>query len=496
MKNTIKNTTIVAFVLVFSFSGLFNSAFAASNGNATFWNGEELVPIYWDGSSTGNNGNGNNGGNNNGDDQVVTLSATNVDEDSARLRGEVTNGNNVDVWFVIDDNDSTPSCSDDDIQYNVSGDYDDGDQFSRTISGLDSDETYYFRACTDEDSGSVRSFTTDDDNGNNNNNDDDDNYNYNGNNDVVAITSVATDVTTSSAILNGLSIISDGGSGNAWFEYGLTTALGQRTPNQSVSEGSNNVSRQILNLSPRTPYFFRMVVQNSEGTDAGEIKVFTTGGFSTNTNAGNNSGNNGNSNNGGNTTTVVTTNDKVFLGLDITSNLEIVSVGDIVTYTISYNNISGNDLKNVIMQVTLPYEVAFQKSTLGGYSKPTHTVTVTVENLPKGAKGSFVVVGEVLKSARGSSIIIASLLGIHDHPTIEDAKVDSMSYSIIEVNKGGTNQSANSVFAGKFFPTSFIGWLLIVLIILIIILIARKIVKDKEEREEEKNKEEGIKIAK
>ncbi|MEZ4113929.1 MAG: hypothetical protein R3B65_00470 [Candidatus Paceibacterota bacterium] len=103
------------------------------------------MPIDWGGTTNnnGNNNNNNNNGNNNGD-EVVTLSATNIDEDSARLRGEVTDGNNVDVWFVIDDNDSTPSCSDGDITYNVSGDYDDGDEFSRTVSGLDEDETYYF----------------------------------------------------------------------------------------------------------------------------------------------------------------------------------------------------------------------------------------------------------------------------------------------------------------------------------------------------------------
>ncbi len=495
MKNTIKNTTIVAFVLVFSFSGFINTAFAAPNGNATFWNGEELVPISWDGSSNNNGGNDNDDDddNDNDGDQVTTLSATSIDEDSAVLRGEVTNGSNVDVWFVIDDSDSTPSCSDDDLEVSVSGDFDDGDDFSRTVSNLDEDETYYFRACTNDDPGSVRSFTTDDDNGNNNNDDDDDSDdNDNGNNDegnVVAYTSIATNVTTSSAFLNGVSVINEGGSGNAWFEYGLTTALGERTPNQSVGSGSNNVSRQILNLSPRTPYYFRMVVQNSEGTDAGDISTFTTGGFST-TNTGTTPKPTGT------TTTSVTTTSAVFLGLDIESNLDTVSVGDIVTYTVSYKNISGKDLKNVIMQVTLPYEVAFQKSTIGGYSKPTHTVTVTVETLPKDVKGEFVVVGEVLKTARGSSILIASLLGIHDHPTIADAKVDSLSYSIIEVDLGNASQSANSVFAGTFFPTSFIGWLLIVLIIFLIILIARKMAKDKEEREEQKKKEEGIKIAK
>jgi uncharacterized repeat protein (TIGR01451 family) len=488
MKNSIKKLNIFAFVLVFSFSGLFaNVSFAQSNGGATYWNGEELVPIDWDGSSIDNDDD-NDDDNNNNDDQVTTLSATSIDEDSARLRGEVTNGSNVDVWFVIDDNDSTPSCSDDDLEYTVSGDFDDGDEFSRTVSGLYEDETYYFRACTNDDSGSVRSFTTDDNNSNDNDNDNNDNDNDSSSDDLVALTSYATGVTTNSAFLNGVSIINNGGNGNAWFEYGITTAMGNRTPNQSIGNGTSNISRQILGLSQKTNYYFRLVIQNNEGTDYGDIATFKTGGVSvvTTTNTGSVAG----------ATTSNTANSSVFLSLDLSSNLEKVSIGDTVTYTVSYKNNSGKDLKNVIMQVNLPKETAFRKTTLGGYSKSTNSVVVTVETLPKEAKGEFFVIVDVLKSAQGETLLIASLLGIHDHPTTLGAKVDSLVYSIIEVVSGGSNQSANSIFAGKFFPTSFVGWLLIILIIFFIVLIARKLARDKEEKEEQKKSEEGIKIAK
>ena len=64
------------------------------------------------------------------DVDVSTLSAVNIDEDSARLRGELDEGDNVEVWFVIDDNDSTPSCSDDDIREDVSGRFDEDEDFT------------------------------------------------------------------------------------------------------------------------------------------------------------------------------------------------------------------------------------------------------------------------------------------------------------------------------------------------------------------------------
>ncbi len=508
MKNIIKKINIFAFVLVFSFSGLFaNPTSAQSNGNATFWNGSELVPIDWGNSGSSNN-NGNNNNNNDGNDQVSTNSATNIDEDSATLRGEVTNGDNVYVWFVIDDNDSTPSCSDGSIDYGVSGNYDDGDDFSRTVSGLRSDRYYYFRACTDDDSGSIRSFQTDDDNSsnNNNNNNNSNNNNNNSNNNssnsgvgIVALTTNATAVTTNSAVLNGLSVINEGGSGNAWFEYGSTTALGLRTPNQSIGTGSSNISRQILSLSQRTPYYFRLVIQNSEGTDFGDIvSLVTEGVVSTGSGSGSTGSTSGNTTTTSGSSTTSTPSVKLPDGItvEINSNLDKASVGDTVTYTVSYDNKTGKDLKNVIFKVELSKEIEFRKTTLGSYSNSDHSVLVTVETLPKGAKGEFTILADVLKTAKGESILVTSLLGINDNPNISGAQVSSTSYSIIEVVGGGSvnsDQSANSIFAGKFFPTSIIGWLLIILIIFLIILIARKISKDKEEEEEEK---EEIKIAK
>lgn len=487
MNNINKKLNIFVFVVVLFSAGLFAEKASAQLEGCEYY---PLLCAEGYVNDGGNDYDDDDNDNNNGD-EVSTLSATNIDEDSAKLRGEVTDGNNVDVWFVIDDNDSTPSCNDSSIRYNVSGDYDDGDEFSRTISGLDEDETYYFRACTNDDSGNVRSFTTDDDNGNNNNNDDDNDYDSF---DVSALSTVATGITTSSATLNGVSIINNGGSGNTWFEFGLTTALGSKTPNQSVGNGTNNVSRQISGLSPKTSYYYRMVVQNSEGTFYGDIKAFTTLGFSTNT--GNGSGSNSGSNSGGNTNSNTSVNQTItstsYLGIDIESNLDKVVVGDIVTFTVSYKNVSGKDLDRVVMKISLPQEMSFRKTTMGEYSKSIHSVIVSFEKLPKDAKGEFVVIAEVLKSASSQSILVASLQAVHAHPVIDGAVVDSINYSILEVENGGSDLAAGTIFAGKFFPTSFLGWLLIALTILLIILIARKIAKDKEERAE---KEQEIKIA-
>ncbi|MDQ5952925.1 MAG: hypothetical protein QG551_153 [Patescibacteria group bacterium] len=426
------------------------------------------------------NDNNDNDNNNSNGDEVSTLSATSIEEDSVRLRGEVDNGDNVDVWFVMDNNDSSPSCDDDDIEYSVSGDFDEGDEFSKTVSGLDSDEKYYFRACTDDDSGNVSSFTTDDDNSSSNDDDNDNNGD-----ELVAITTTATGVTTSSAYMNGLAIL-DGSSTTGWFEYGTTTSLGNRTPNQSIgSNGSSSVSRQILGLQSNTQYYFRLVLQNSNATDYGDTQIFFTQKVAV-TNTGTPTG-------GTNEPSTVVTSSSNYLDLEITSNFDKVSVGDVVTYTVTFKNISGYDLTNVLLRVEFPSEMKFRKTTLGNYSRSNKSVIVPLEKVLKGTSGEFIVLADVLRSAKKETILVTAFEGIHDNPTVKNAEVTTIDYSIIEVDKGASNLGAGLIFSGAFFPGSLIGWLLIVLIIVVIILIARAVSNKKAEEEENKKKE--IKIS-
>ena len=96
------------------------------------------------------------------DVDVETIGAYSQDN-YVRLHGEVTDGNNVDVWFAVDDS-SSVSCRDNDDEYSVRGEYDDGDDFYLSIheSEFEYGEKYYYRACAerrnDESSGSKRSF--------------------------------------------------------------------------------------------------------------------------------------------------------------------------------------------------------------------------------------------------------------------------------------------------------------------------------------------------
>ncbi len=108
----------------------------------------------------------------------------------------------------------------------------------------------------------------------------------NQNNQLYVTTFNATNVTTTSATLNGLiSNTTTGSYGNnynsgyttAWFTYGTNTNFGYTTTQTSYNSGSSNYSAFVSNLSPNTTYYFRAVAQNSQGIVYGNTLSFTTG---------------------------------------------------------------------------------------------------------------------------------------------------------------------------------------------------------------------------
>jgi hypothetical protein len=90
----------------------------------------------------------------------------------------------------------------------------------------------------------------------------------------------ATDVTETSAVLNG-TINPVGLQTTYYFEYGTTTSYGSRIPAriEAVAGGGRDTklfSRTIRGLTPGTTYHFRLVATNSMGASEGADRTFTT----------------------------------------------------------------------------------------------------------------------------------------------------------------------------------------------------------------------------
>jgi phosphodiesterase/alkaline phosphatase D-like protein len=134
---------------------------------------------------------------------------------------------------------------------------------SASISSLSVNTVYHFRIVATNGSGtrygSDRTFTT-----------------LTATGPPVVTTNPATNVTSSSATLNG-SLDPHGLATSVNFQYGTTTSYGHTTPTQSHTGNAYlNITANISGLTTHTTYHFRIVATNSAGTRDGSDRTFTT----------------------------------------------------------------------------------------------------------------------------------------------------------------------------------------------------------------------------
>jgi hypothetical protein len=132
-----------------------------------------------------------------------------------------------------------------------------------TIGGLTASTTYHFRIVATNGAGtrygSDRTFTT-----------------LSATGAPVVITNPATNVTSSSATLNG-SVDPHGLTTTVHFQYGTTTSYGHTTANQTKTGNAyQNVAANISGLAANTRYHFRIMGTNGAGTRYGGDRSFTT----------------------------------------------------------------------------------------------------------------------------------------------------------------------------------------------------------------------------
>ena len=92
-----------------------------------------------------------------------------------------------------------------------------------------------------------------------------------------AVTKAATDVTATTATLNG-TVSPNREDTTYFFQYGTTTAYGSQTPTQGPIGGNadRNVDAALTGLAPSTTYHYRVAASNASGTAFGADMTFTT----------------------------------------------------------------------------------------------------------------------------------------------------------------------------------------------------------------------------
>ena len=193
---------------------------------------------------------------------VSTYSATLVTGTGAQLNGTVIpNGLATDAWFEWGTSPTLASFTANSPQYIGAGV--DSVSVNFSLAGLTPAQTYYYRAAAVNSlgtvTGSIASFIA---------------------GTAPSITTQsATSVLDNSATVNG-AVSPNGLTTTAWFEYGTNPSLTPRdnTAPQSLPSitGNFSVNAPLTGLTPSGTYYFRVVAQNSVGSQFGLIESFTT----------------------------------------------------------------------------------------------------------------------------------------------------------------------------------------------------------------------------
>lgn len=277
------------------------------------------------------------------------------------------------------------------------------------------------------------------------------------------MTSVATSITSTSARLNGLVTTGNGSTGTAYFEWGATASLGFTTNPQTITATSGlSFFDTVTGLVPNTYYYYRAVLTSNGQTVRGDISIFhTLGGTPT----------------PAPTPVVVvgTGTGSTLIALSIDTQAESVCVGDELFYTVKWKNISTKTVTNIVLHIDIPKDVEFRNTSMGIYNSADRTLTLDIGTLIPSQEGQLNFTGIVLRSAIDRDLLVTTATIGYKSPTTT-AQESAIAY---ELNNTGncprTNLAGLALFGGDFFPTTLIGWLLLILVILALIYVVRRL---------------------
>jgi hypothetical protein len=315
------------------------------------------------------------------------------------------------------------------------------------------------------------------------------------------VTSLPTQITTTSARCNGIGLIANSAASNGWFEYGETANLGRVTQTVNIGNAATSpFSNMLASLKPATTYYCRAVMQNQYGTVKGETVKFTTKATQTvyvkpvtvkhtaktpakKSNA--ISCSDGSSLTVGSTQTVGIINNGqklVAIQIEKVDGTLIENTG--VTYRVLFKNLSDTALMNVNVRVMIPQEFAITNVSAGSYDTTTHMVTLNIGTLQAYQEGAITWSGKVLKGSQvGKSVVTTAYLAY----TIVSAKgqsaqdeVTAYTVSSIAATPTLSEVTGQHVIGSDesrgFLPQSLVEWLALIAILFIIFILGRSII--------------------
>jgi uncharacterized repeat protein (TIGR01451 family) len=283
---------------------------------------------------------------------------------------------------------------------------------------------------------------------------------------LTAVTTDATQVLDNSAQLNSLIGTSANSPTNAWFEWGTTIDLGNKTTSTAVGSLPSVIHTDTLTgLTRGTTYYFRAVAENSTLRSVGSILNFTTGGeqpifvyhrpitHST-------------------SLVLITSSVNRTQAMVPTLDNTRPHPGDDINYTVSYQNVGNASITNLILQVVLPTEVDYISSSPVNPNILGNNLTFSLGTLRGNGNGTVTIQTRVQDSvAPGTELNFPATLSYID-PSGQPQSVNANVSAQVWIQINGSSFGA-FVFGAGFFPTNLFGWLLLLILILLLVLLAK-----------------------
>ncbi len=286
-----------------------------------------------------------------------------------------------------------------------------------------------------------------------------------------AITTVAAILGNTQARLNGIAVPNTTYTTSAWFEWGVSASLGNRTPSQYVASGNSQqyYSAVVSGLVPGGVYYYRAVVQNTNGTAYGDIVRFQTTKTTTPTVIVHPTTTT--------STVVVAQSAPSLLELRVESAYDHMCINGLMDYTVTYRNISNQTLTNTVLQFTHPKEISYLSGSRGNYEVVDRTLTIALGDVRPGEEGTITIHTRVNDTAIRGNLSVATATVVYTNSKTH-AQENAIAYSLITVSNDCPSVLGASAFGfGSFLPSTLLGWLLLILVILALIVLARHVSK-------------------
>ena len=294
-------------------------------------------------------------------------------------------------------------------------------------------------------------------------------------------------VAQNTVVLNGYGVTNSNVSTYAWFEWGVQPSLGFSTARKNIgyiSSTSTNFADSLTGLSPNTSYYFRAVAENTYGRNYGSVLVLHTRGIENTSSV---SSHGGSSSRMSDTFSIAS--DMLF-NLIITPSDEMLPVGKIIPFVISFENVAKRPLRDAVLVVTLPSDVSFQKisNTFGILAKDAvvsgdmQTITFAIGNVAPDDKG-FITVEALLKEGTVDKKVFTTKVEMTYTDSTRQASGKGTAFAVNTATSPEVN-SAGVVFAGGIFLWLVWGLLGLILLLLLLFLLKRR--RDNEEKRQNK----------